>query len=325
MTNRVPTVLFLNAGRRVELLRAFRSAFETLGLRGRLLASDIQGHAPALYEADHGCLLPPSRDARFLPALSDLCTREKIDLVVPLIDPDLPVLAAHRHALETMGAKVLISPETAISICRDKQATGAFLEQKGFPAPRVLAAGEVAEADFPVLVKPRDGSASAHVFETTNRSELAFFLDYVPNAMIQEFVAGPEYTVDVFCDWSSRPLIAIPRERIRVRAGEVSVGRVRRHGAMEELAMAIAAALGARGPLNVQMIDGEDGLRVIEINPRFGGGCGLSMAAGAPLAGWTLLMALGREPDELAARLRDDFTMMRYDRSLFLDGDEIKQ
>ena len=49
------------------------------------------------------------------------------------------------------------------------------------------------------------------------------------------------------------------------------------------------------------------------------------MAAGAPLAGWTLLMALGREPNELAARLRDGFTMMRYDQSLFLDGDEIKR
>ncbi len=325
MTSRSPTLLFLNAGRRVELLRAFREALGRLDLRGRLLASDIQGHAPALYEADHGCLLPRSGAAGFLPALSDLCAREKVDLVVPLIDPDLPVLAEHRQALETTGTKVLISPENTISICHDKQATGAFLAKNGFPAPRILAARDVTKADFPLLVKPRDGSAGAHVFKAADRDQLAFFLDYVPNAMIQEFVTGPEYTVDVFCDWSSRPLVAVPRERIRVRAGEVSVGRVTRDAVTEELAMAVASALGARGPLNVQMIGGKDGPRVIEINPRFGGGCRLSMAAGAPLAEWTLLMALDREPGERAAALRDGLTMMRYDQSLFLDGEDIRR
>ena len=325
MTSRLPTVLFLNAGRRVELLRAFRTAFEALELRGRLLASDVQGHAPALYEADHGCLLPRSRDAGFLPALSELCAREKIDLVVPLIDPDLPVLAEHRQAFEATGTRILVSPENAVSICRDKRATDAFLAQNGFPAPKVLAGQDLAETDFPLLVKPRDGSAGAHVFKAADRRELSFFLDYVPNAMIQEFAAGPEYTVDVFCDWASKPLAAVPRERIRVRAGEVSVGRVKRDGAMEELAMAVAAALGARGPLNVQMICGEDGPRVIEINPRFGGGCALSIAAGAPLAEWTLLMALDREPGERAASLRDGLTMLRFDQSLFLGSDEIRR
>jgi len=325
MTKHSPTVLFLNAGRRVGLLRAFREALETLDLRGRLIASDIQGYAPALYEADLGCLLPRSRDAGFLPALSDLCTREKVDLVVPLIDPDLPVLAEHRQALEATGTKVLVTPENAVSICRDKQATDAFLAQKSFPAPRILAAWEVTETDFPLLVKPRDGSASADVYKVADLRELAFFRKYVPNAMIQEFVAGPEYTVDVFCDWASRPLVAVPRERIRVRAGEVSVGRVRRDEVMEQLAMAVAEALGARGPLNVQMIQGERGPRVIEINPRFGGGCLLSMAAGAPLAEWTLLMALDREPGERTARLRDGLTMMCHDQALFLEADEIRR
>ncbi len=325
MTSRMPTVLFLNAGRRVELLRAFRAALEALDLRGRLLASDIQGHAPALYEADHGCLLPHSSTAEFLPALSELCVREGVDLVVPLIDPDLPVLAEHRRAVESEGARILLSSGHAVSVCRDKQATSAFLEQNGFPAPKVLAAADVAADDFPLLVKPRDGSAGANVFKAADRDQLAFFIEYVPNPMIQEFVAGQEYTVDVFCDWSSKPLVAVPRERIKVRAGEVSVGRVKRHEVMEELAMAVAAALGTVGPVNVQMIDGPGGPRVIEINPRYGGGCRLSMAAGAPMAEWTLLMALGREPGEQVATLRDGLTMMRYDQSLFLDADEIRR
>ena len=47
------TLLFLNAGRRVELVRAFRTAFEKLGVDGRIVTTDINGLAPALYLGDH--------------------------------------------------------------------------------------------------------------------------------------------------------------------------------------------------------------------------------------------------------------------------------
>ena len=38
---RALTLLFLNAGRRVELIRGFRRAFELLGLDGRIVTTDV--------------------------------------------------------------------------------------------------------------------------------------------------------------------------------------------------------------------------------------------------------------------------------------------
>ena len=323
MTGRSLTILFLNAGRRVELMAAFRAALEALGLAGRLIASDIQGLAPALYGADGTRLLPHSSAPDFPAALIGLCREQRVDLIVPLIDPDLPVLAGLRAEIEATGARLLLSGAEAIAVCQDKRATAAFLAQHGFPAPRVLAPEAVTTADFPLLVKPHDGSAGANVFKVTDPGQLAFFLDYVPNALVQDFVEGPEYTVDVFCDTDGTPLIAVPRARLKVRAGEVSVGRVTRDAEMERLAMAVAAALPAMGPVNVQMILSPEGPRVIEINPRLGGGSQLSLAAGAPFAEWALLMALGRDPAEHPAALRDGITMMRYDSSLCIPEDEI--
>ena len=48
-------VLFTSAGRRVELMRAFRKAYKQLGLRGSIVATDIDPLAPALKDARAQC------------------------------------------------------------------------------------------------------------------------------------------------------------------------------------------------------------------------------------------------------------------------------
>jgi len=45
-------LLFTSAGRRIELIRAFRRAYTTLRLSGRIVVVDIDPLAPALQEAD---------------------------------------------------------------------------------------------------------------------------------------------------------------------------------------------------------------------------------------------------------------------------------
>ena len=53
--------------------------------------------------------------------------------------------------------------------------------------------------------------------------ELECLAKRVGDYVAQPFVAGREYSVDVLCDWDGRPLCVVPRERLRVRAGEVCI------------------------------------------------------------------------------------------------------
>ena len=288
------TLLFLNAGRRNELIRCFRRALTALRLDGRLLATDIHGLAPALYEADAHFLLPRSRESAFPRALARLCRRERVSLIIPLIDPDMPVLARLHAALAAAGTCVLLSPASAIDICRDKVKTAAFLRAHGFPTPATLTPAQARRHGFPLFIKPRDGSASINAFKIHTATELAFFMRYVPAPVIQPFVEGLEVTTDVFSAYTGTPLFAVPRRRLRTRGGEVSVGRIERHPALEALCLRVAAALGATGPINIQAFVTPAGPLITEINPRFGGGCPLSIRAGAPLARWTIQQTLGR-------------------------------
>jgi len=317
MNTKTATLLFLNAGRRIELIRCFQTAFENLGIRGRIVTTDINGLAPALYLGDAKYLLPRSRDPEFLELFCDLCRREHVDLIIPLIDPDLSVLAKHRDIILSTGAKVLISDEKVVDMCRDKEKTYNYLKKKGFPTPDIFSLKEVSQHNFPLFIKPKDGSASVNTFKINSLDELRFFEKYIKNPIIQEFIDGEEITIDVFSDWSGEPLLVVPRRRLKVRAGEVLVGRIERDSELEHLCRDIASNLGTVGLINIQAIRSKKKLYFIEINPRFGGGCPLSMAAGATIAEWILLMALNRPITRQFVELKDGLTMMRFDDSFF--------
>lgn len=318
-------VLFLNAGRRVELIRAFRDALHRLGLRWRIIASDVQGSAAALYAADLAVLLPRSRDAAFSEALYGLCEAQRIRLIVPTIDPDLEPLATLKSSLSERGVYALVSDADAIRHCRDKVGTAALLARAGLPAIATLDELEARQGPFPLYVKPRMGSSSVDSFRADTVADLDYLLRHVPNPIIQPFIPGDEYTVDVFRTDSGRVLPAVPRLRLKVRAGEVSVARVCRDPELERIAGDVASAVNLIGPGNVQIRRGSKGTFVLEINPRFGGGSPLGIKAGALLADWSLMLALGTEPSAESVKIEDRLVMLRYDSSTFLSEGDLLQ
>jgi carbamoyl-phosphate synthase large subunit len=70
-------VLFTSAGRRVELLRAFKRAYADLGLSGNIVAVDIDPLASALQEADRSYIVPRISDPAYIPTLIGICRQEQ--------------------------------------------------------------------------------------------------------------------------------------------------------------------------------------------------------------------------------------------------------
>ena len=75
-------VLFLAAGRRVSLLRMFKSALIELRFGGRVISEDVAGSAPAHVVADAHARLPRCTEPDYIPRLRALCELEQIKLVV---------------------------------------------------------------------------------------------------------------------------------------------------------------------------------------------------------------------------------------------------
>jgi carbamoyl-phosphate synthase large subunit len=312
-------ILVSSAGRRGALVGILRRSLANLGLSGPILATDVSGYAAAFHLADRGIVVPPQADPGFVDALLDVCERERVRLVVPTHDGELPLLAAARDRFDAIGTAVSISAPETIAIGRDKAQTHAWLTEHGFPTVRQGSVSDVLAAaaswQWPLIAKPRSGSAGIGVVHCASVADLP-----EGDVVVQELARGAEHTVDVLVLRDGRCRVAVPRRRIEVRAGEVAKAVTVRHAALEALVRGIAEMLpGAYGVLNVQVFVAGDELRVIEVNARYGGGFPLAYEAGARLPDWTIEELLGR-PSTASDDWREGLVMLRYDEAVFVDA-----
>lgn len=321
-------ILFTSVGRRVALLHQFAGAHDALGLSGKLIAVDRKNTAPARYVADVFHQVPRVDDADYIRALLEICTTHEVDLLFPLIDPELYPISNNVQAFLDIGTRPVISDPATIRIGMDKRSTAAFFEEIGVDSPKILDITEVLRSEspkFPMLIKPARGSSSIGVTKIYSKEELAFFSSYIEDPVLQEFVEGDEYTLDILTDFSGEVHCVVPRLRIETRAGEVSKGITVKNRQIMDAGARVAKALpGPVGCITVQCFVAPCGnLKFIEINPRFGGGVPLAIKAGADFPRWLMEMYLGLPSTHSFDSWQDELMMLRFDDAVFVSDEGV--
>lgn len=308
----------------MSLLQQFKEVFAQNGIDGKLITADLRATAPTAFISDKHYIVPRVSDPDYIPQLLNVCSAERIDVIIPLIDTELVVLADHRQAFEDIGVKVLVSSKALNEIACDKTESYRFFTEQQIATPKVFTDEEIrnGQYEFPLLIKPLDGSSSKGVTKINNEKELLFFKDYIPNAMVQEFVTGTEYTVDVMVDFAGNIRTIVPRLRLETRAGEVSKGVTKKDRAIIDAARSVVKSLpGPVGCITLQCFKKENGdITFIEINPRFGGGVPLAIEAGANFPLWVIQMCNGETFAEEDYSWRENLTMLRYDEAVFTEA-----
>lgn len=315
-------ILFTSVGRRVSLVQHFRKVLSELQLEGKLVGADMALSAPAMHVVDKRYLVCRVTSEDYVSQLLDICRLEDIDLLIPLIDTELPVLAENRETFKEVGTTALISTPDVIKIATDKYETHKFLLKNGFESPEVLDLDEVLARDdirYPLIMKPAKGSASIGVTRIDGKEDLKFFSGKIKNPILEELLDGWEYTLDVLVDFDAQVRCVVPRKRLEVRAGEVSKGMTVKDKRIIMTGKMVGEALeGALGPITIQGFLISNGkFKLTEINPRFGGGHPLSIAAGADYPRWIIELMSGRNPKIKLDGWEDGVVMLRYDEAVF--------
>ncbi|MEG5052594.1 MULTISPECIES: ATP-grasp domain-containing protein [unclassified Microcoleus] len=312
-------VILTCAGRRNYLLKFFQ---EALGNGGKVLACDATLEAPTLQEADEKFLLPPINHSDYFDKLLAICQQNQVRLVIPLNDLELPYLAKQRDRFLEIGTIPLVSSPEVIDICFDKFATFQFLQNLGISAPKTYLSLEEArqaiaqgEISFPLVVKPRWGSASIGIEypEDDEELELAYrfvkkslmksFLAEVSSSdpdrciLIQERVIGQEHGLDIINNLDGSYITTFVKRKLTMRAGETDRAVTVENEEIKQLGAKIGQKLGHIGNLDCDVMVGQKGLCVLELNPRFGGGYPFSQMAGANIPAALIAWAKGEEPD----------------------------
>lgn len=318
-------ILFTSVGRRVELIQAFQKAAKELKISLTIIGADITESAPALHYCDETRIVCKICEKEYISQLLSICKQDEVDCLIPTIDTDLLLLAENKKNFEALGTKVLISAVDKVKICRDKNFTADYFISLGLKSPQPVDSVEKYEEGlqngkfkFPAFIKPKDGSSSVNAYKVDSLKDLKIYAEKINNYIIQPYISGREYTIDIFCDYEGNPVYITPRERLAVRAGEVLKTQIIQDDVMIDEMQMLIKDYKPCGQITVQLIreetTGQD--YYIEINPRFGGGAPLSMKAGADSANAVLRMLNGEKMPYMKKAAEDGAMYCRFDQSI---------
>jgi D-alanine-D-alanine ligase len=115
--------------------------------------------------------------------------------------------------LAEVGIAAVGSGADAQRRCQDKARAAELVAEIGVASPRAFSLDQAIDHDGPLVVKPRAGAAHRDVRLVTDPAQLATDPPD-DDALIQEYLDGPEYTVGVIGDGAGR-LMTLPVMRIR--------------------------------------------------------------------------------------------------------------
>ena len=264
-------VLILSCGTRNKLVEYFKSCFD------KVVVTDCSDFAPAIYAADNYYIVPRMTDPDYLDVIMDICTKERINAVIPLQEDELMYMAQRKQIFADNEIWLVESSYETIALCRDKYLFSQAMAREGvsvIPTHLPEEAEQVLDESGKVMVKDRYGAGSVGNIIIESKQLLKAYLDAAHSELIvQPFLCGKEYGADVYVDKISKKMTSIfVKEKIRMRAGETEKSISVVNEAIYKLIQQVTDTIDFSGPLDVDIIEQNGKLYVLEINPRFGGG-----------------------------------------------------
>jgi carbamoyl-phosphate synthase large subunit len=315
-------ILITSAGRRVSLVKEFKNELTKVFPHGKVFTADNKPEiAPACRVSDGYFPVVKVTDKDYSIMLMDICKKNNINIVIPTIDTELIPLAENIDLFTDNNINLVVSSLKMVKICRNKNLLFDYFDSIGFPRTEKI---DLEHPEFPVFMKPVDGSSSIGSMIIHDQHELSFRIKSGSNNIFQKYLSPDdykEYTIDMYYDKNKKLKCAVPRERLEIRGGEVSKAITRRDYVYDFIISSMSACDEFRGCITLQIFKHIWTNRIlgIEINPRFGGGYPLSYHAGANYPGFIIREYLLNKDIPFFDEWKKDILMLRYDDEIIVN------
>ncbi len=279
-------ILISSIGRRGYLARYFRDALDG---DVRIIGTSNTKWTVGFHECDQCFLMPDIASEAYISTLLRVCEEQKVDAILSVFDHDIVALSQHLERFQDLNIKIFLPTAFTSEVCFDKMKTYQFLTENEIGALKTyddLSEAKKAltqkEIQFPLMVKPKKGFGSADLFKANNLDELEVFFNYRPSMVIQEFAAGEEYSFDILHNLNSEVVKVYCKKKMAMRSGETDKAIMLKDKKLIDFGLKLGSLFDNKGPMDVDFFMTSEGeVKVLEINPRFGGGYPISHAAGA--------------------------------------------
>ncbi|MDC9779036.1 ATP-grasp domain-containing protein [Proteus mirabilis] len=152
---------------------------------------------------------------------------------------------------------------------------------------------------YPIIIKPRWGMGSIGIYKADNLEELDVLyrkvkndilssyliyessIDFSHSILIQEYIAGSEYGIEIINDLDSNYITTFCKKKIAMRSGETDQAITIDNIELKELGKVISNKIKHLSILDTDCLKKDNEFYVLEMNARFGGQYPFSHLAGA--------------------------------------------
>jgi carbamoyl-phosphate synthase large subunit len=283
--------------------------------RGKILSTDSNNLSAGFYLSDFYEVIPEAEADDYLEVLLNIIDKYSIEVLMPSSGYDIFPFSEYKSKLKKHGVFPIVSDRKILEICRDKISTFSHLN-KEFSLPFTTLNPQEIDT-YPIIAKPRYGKGSRDVIQVNDQKELQYVSSKYTSMIYQEYLPGDEYTIDVMSDLDGNPIVSVPRVRLQTKSGISTKGKIILDKYLIEESMEIVRKLKIIGPSCIQMKKDKIGdFKLVEINPRLGGGTIFTTLAGANFPKMIIDLVEGKT---LQAPKISEVTVLRYFEEIVLD------
>lgn len=301
-----------NPGAGLAVARCLREAH---GNRIRIVGLGYDALDPGLHRKEycdsaHLLSYPGSGAESLLARLQEIHAAERIDVLLPCLDAEMPLMVNLAPRLAELGLRCYLPGAEQLAL-RAKDRLPDLAHRAGVSCPETVA---VSHPDFfrdceengwrfPLVVK--GVFYDARVVSTRQEAEIAFrtiAAEWGLPVLVQRRIVGEECNLTGIGDGSGALLGEVMmKKRATTPRGKAWAGISILDEDLANAARRLVAALKWKGPIEIEaMRDTQGAYQLIEINPRFPAWVYLSQGVGRNLPALLLALALGEAPPPLA-------------------------
>jgi len=283
--------------------------------KGKILSTDSNELSAGFYLSNYSEVIPKIEQENYLDILFKIIDKYDINVLMPSSGYDIFPFSENKEKLRKNGVVPVVSERGILEICRDKILTFNHLN-KNFSLPFTTEDKNKVN-EFPIIAKPRFGKGSRDIIQINDFEELEYINSKYSNMIFQEYLPGEEFTIDVLSDLNANPIISVPRVRLQTRGGISTKGKIVLNKELIEESFKIVKFLKIIGPCCIQVKKDKDNIfKLVEINPRLGGGTIFTTLAGANFPKMIIDIVEGRS---IKIPTISEITILRYFEEIILD------
>lgn len=290
-------------------------------------------------------LLPYSNDPNFIDKVLEICLKNKIKIIFPLVTRELFLFSSNFKKFSQYGIKVIVSNYKNLCIANNKSSLYIHLQRNNIDVPKFKVVDnfidfvKVTESVFSkngYCIKPSVSNGSRgvrivknnvdekdllfnhkpnNIYTTHENLKRILSNDNFPELLVSEILPGIEYTIDTII-YKNKPIIILPRIRSKTNSGISVSGKFIENEEIIDYCDKILSTMDLNGPIGIQVKQNSEGqYRILEINPRIQGTSVAALGCGINLPVLAVKIALGEKV--LVPKIKWNTSFIRYYNELY--------